>query len=57
MSETERPMFILSAYGPIKADANLIAGVDVSPDELRYRYQLAVAANDASQYVRSHHLT
>jgi hypothetical protein len=52
LSEAERPLWLLSAFGLGKADANMPGLQDVSPEEMHYRYMLAAAANDASQYVR-----
>lgn len=47
---TERPLYTLSCYGPGKAEPNLLAGVDFSPEELRLQFYKARQANNEALY-------
>lgn len=47
---TDRPTWPLSSYGG-KEDPCLIAGIDVSPEELRWRYVQAVKTGTVDAYV------
>jgi len=46
----ERPIWALTSYGPAKNEPNLIGGIDLSPDELRWEYVQAVKANNPQLY-------
>jgi nucleoporin NUP42 len=50
---TERPLWALTSYGPAKNEPNLIAGIDLSQEELRWEYVQAVKANNPAMYRKS----
>ena len=49
---SDQPVWLLSSYGPGKAEPALLAGLEESPEELRVKYVLAVKAGNMNDYVR-----
>ena len=45
-------MWALSSYAPAKFEPNLIAGLDMSFEELRVNAALAFLSNTVAEYVR-----
>lgn len=50
---TDRPIWALTSYGPAKHELNLIAGIDVSQEELRLEFYKARTANNPQLYGES----
>ncbi|KJA29545.1 hypothetical protein HYPSUDRAFT_152370, partial [Hypholoma sublateritium FD-334 SS-4] len=48
----DQPVWLLSSYGPSKAEPCLLAGIDESPEELRVKYTLAVKAGTGNEYLQ-----
>ena len=47
----EKPIWPLSSYGTAKNEPTLIATLDESPEELRWKAVLALGANNGPEYV------
>lgn len=48
----DRPAWVLSSYGPAKHQSTVIAGLDVSQEELRLRAVEAIKSGAVQDYVR-----
>lgn len=48
----DRPLWPLTCFGASKHEPNLVAGMDESPEELRWRAVTALKSGNASEYVR-----
>lgn len=49
----DKPLWPLSSYGPAKYQANLLTGLDESPEELRVRAVQAIKNGNMQEYVSS----
>jgi nucleoporin NUP42 len=47
----DRPMWPLSSFGSAKHEPNLVAGLDESQEELRFKAFTALKAGNTSEYV------
>lgn len=48
----EKPLWPLSSYGPAKNEPNVISGLDISSEELRFNAWEAKAKNDLNGYIQ-----
>lgn len=51
--QKERPIYILSAFGPAKHEPNLFFGNDVQPEELRWKSVQAIKQGNVQAYASS----
>ena len=49
-SGSEKPMWPLSSYGPAKYEPTIIASLDESPEELRWRAVQALKTGNIAEY-------
>lgn len=50
-AQKDKPIWPLSSYGPAKHEPNLVAGLDESPEELRWKAVSAQSTGTMHEYV------
>ncbi|KAF8634628.1 hypothetical protein AX15_000805 [Amanita polypyramis BW_CC] len=50
-AQMDKPLWPLSSYGPAKGEPNVLAGLDISPDELRVQATSALRGGNVNEYI------
>ena len=50
----EKPLWPFSSFGPAKFESTIIAGLDISPEELRFKALEALRSGNPVEYVCTH---